>query len=331
MNKELTEVGEAISSTPQDDIKLDGYIKNILKYKPVLSRIFKETISECRDMEYSEIEKCIGEISVSKIPLNPGMSNPTKIVGDEQEDFVIGEGKITYDLRMSLYIPSSETVEVKLLVNVEAQKDDEPGYDISERAIFYCCRMISGELSTEFTNKSNDRKKYGNIKKVYSIWICTETSDEKANTVEEYFIKRRIRPVVKETKTPRYDLMRAVIVNISKNHNAENSDSEMIKVLTTLFNETMDAQRKIEIMDEHGIETTKEFEEEVSGMTAYAAGLLSKGEARGEAKGEEHGRKLAIYEAVYDGDLSFEKGAKRLGITVEELKRNMLLEGFPEQ
>lgn len=287
MNKELTDVGEAILSTPQNDIKLDGYIKNILKYKPVLSRIFKETVSECRKMEYSEIEKCIGEIAVSEIPLNPGMSNPSKIVGDEQEDFVIGEGKVTYDLRMSLYIPNSDAVEVKLLVDVEAQKDDEPGYDISERAIFYCCRMISGELSTEFTNKSNDRKKYSNIKKVYSIWICTETSDERANTIEEYFIKRRIHPTIKETKIPRYDLMRAVIVNISKAHNTGNSDSEMIKVLTTLFNETMDAQRKIEIMDEHGIETTKEFEEEVSGMTAYAAGLLLKGETRGKDKWQE--------------------------------------------
>jgi len=47
-----------------------------------------------------------------------------------------------------------------------------------------------------------------------------------------------------------------------------------------------------------------------------------------EAIGEARGRKIAIYEAVKDGDMAVEKGAKRLGITVEELKRNMLLEGY---
>lgn len=45
----------------------------------------------------------------------------------------------------------------------------------------------------------------------------------------------------------------------------------------------------------YGNEITQEFESEVSGMTAYAAGLLAKGEARGEARGEEKGRKLLTY------------------------------------
>lgn len=54
---------------------------------------------------------------------------------------------------------------------------------------------------------------------------------------------------------------------------------------------------------------------------------------QGETRGRELERKLITYEEVRDGDILPEKGAKRLGITVEELKRNMLLEGykFPEQ
>ena len=56
-------------------------------------------------------------------------------------------------------------------------------------------------------------------------------------------------------------------------------------------------------------------------------------EAIGEARGRELERKQLTYEYVSEGDLSLEKGAKRLGITVEELKRNMLLEGYtyPEE
>ena len=89
---------------------------------------------------------------------------------------------------------------------------------------------------------------------------------EKANTIEEYFIERRVRPNIKEIPVPRYDLMRAVIVNISKDHDTEDSDSEMINILTALFNENMEPERKIELMDKYGIETTKEFESEVSGI-----------------------------------------------------------------
>ncbi|MCQ2497089.1 MAG: hypothetical protein MJ131_10925 [Lachnospiraceae bacterium] len=60
---------------------------------------------------------------------------------------------------------------------------------------------------------------------------------------------------------------------------------------------------------------------------------LATGEVRGEARGRELERKQLTYEYVSEGDLSLEKGAKRLGITVEELKRNMLIEGYtyPEQ
>ena len=63
-------------------------------------------------------------------------------------------------------------------------------------------------------------------------------------------------------------------------------------------------------------------------ITAYAAGLLAKGKANGITIGEERGRKSLTYEYVSEGDISPEKAGKRLGITVEELKRNMQLEGY---
>ena len=47
--KELTNLGMDVSSGNKD-IKYDKIIKNILAYKPILSRIFKETVVECKDM-----------------------------------------------------------------------------------------------------------------------------------------------------------------------------------------------------------------------------------------------------------------------------------------
>ena len=40
------------------------------------------------------------------------------------------------------------------------------------------------------------------------------------------------------------------------------------------------------------------------------------------------GRNITIYELVHDGDLSPEKGAKRLSVTVDKLKRRMSLCGY---
>lgn len=279
----MTSLGETIIEA-DDEIKLDKHIKNVLAYKPVLARIFKETVVECRNMNYEEIEACIeGEISIDVVGLNPGTTNTAKIEGRTQEDSVNNEGKITFDIRTILRIPElQQELGVKILVDVEAQKNDTPGYDIIERAIFYCCRMISAQLSTEFTNETADKVKYGNLKKVYSIWICTETSQKKANTIERYNINRSVYPEKKEGSEPRYDLIEAIIVNISKDHNTDGSDSELINFLTDLFNEEMNSRKKIDLLkNRYKLLTTESFESEVELMTAYSAGLEKKGKIKG--------------------------------------------------
>ena len=61
--------------------------------------------------------------------------------------------------------------------------------------------------------------------------------------------------------------------------------------------------------------------------------MVEQGVATGEARGREFERKSLTYEYASAGDLPPEKGAKRLDITAEGLKRNMLSEGYgyPEQ
>ena len=72
----LTGLGKAIITTDQDKIRLDKAVKNILAYKPLLARIFKEVVSECMDMTFEEIENCIeGEDLVSKVYVDSGLTN----------------------------------------------------------------------------------------------------------------------------------------------------------------------------------------------------------------------------------------------------------------
>lgn len=287
MKDVLTDLGETITSISSGETKYDRSIKNILAYKPILARIFKETVIECDHMDYQEIERCIeGEIEIDIVGLNPGTTNAPKIEGRTQEDAVNNEGSVVFDIRTVLRIPKLDNiVGIKLLVDVEAQKEDTPGYDISERAVYYCSRMLSSQLSVEFTNSTADKVKYGNLKKVYSIWICMEASKKRANTIERYNIQKTVYPKQKKGMKSRYDLMEAVIINISKDHDDEHSESKMIQMLTDLFNENIDSKEKVSTLKmKYGISTTVEFEGEVQVMTSFAANLIAKGRTEGRAE-----------------------------------------------
>lgn len=80
----------------------------------------------------------------------------------------------------------------KTLIDVEAQKDENPGCDIIVRGVYYGCRMISSQLFTELSVDTNDSVKYWNVKKVYSIFICTETSQKRANCIEKHSINKEM-------------------------------------------------------------------------------------------------------------------------------------------
>ena len=53
--EKLTGLGKSIIGTDADKIRLDQAVKNILAYKPLLARIFKEVVVECRGMKTNDI------------------------------------------------------------------------------------------------------------------------------------------------------------------------------------------------------------------------------------------------------------------------------------
>ena len=51
------------------------------------------------------------------------------------------EGMVTFDVRFYVLVPGGERI--KILLNIEIQKDYYPGYDVVTRAVFTvqeCCR-----------------------------------------------------------------------------------------------------------------------------------------------------------------------------------------------
>ena len=287
MRETLSGLGRAIVATDPDKIRLDQAVKSILAYKPLLARIFKEVVSECHDMDVDQIEACIeGDVLISKVYVESGISNAgERIDGLGTEAYLNGEGLDRYDIRTYLRLPGKPGAErVKILVNVEAQNDDRPGYDISLRALFYCCRMISAQQGVEFSTDADDPVKYGNIKKVYSIWICMGTAQKRANSIEKYALSRSMLAGSNDDN-PRYDIMNAIIINISGRHDASGTDNKLIRMLTDLFDERIDGAGKVERLRGHGLRLTKKIESEVSDMCTYATAMENKGIEKGIEKG----------------------------------------------
>ena len=280
--------------------KYDENTKKILSEKEVLAWILKSTTSEFAQISIGKIIKCIeGEPEVSKIKVNPGETNGSenlqrKITGAKNEDKVPNEGTITYDIRFYAIVLGAG--KVKLLLNVEAQKSYYPGYDIVTRGIFYCARMLSAQLDTEFSSSD-----YDNIKKVYSIWICMNVPNYIADTITKYSICPE--DITGEfSASARYDLLSVLMIRIGKKE--KEKEHPLIGMLSVLLSRKIKPTEKEEILNrQFGIKTTIELKERFHTMCnlsdlveeeAWERGLKS-----GMREGMREGVRKGIRESIF--------------------------------
>ena len=82
--------------------RYDAACKRMLSQKSILAWILKGCVEEYRDYSVEDIrDKYIeGTPQVSTIPLAPDESNMPQIHGDSNEDKLLTEGTIYYDIRL---------------------------------------------------------------------------------------------------------------------------------------------------------------------------------------------------------------------------------------
>ena len=277
----LTELGKDISMA---DIKAqyDGHAKKLFKYKPILARILKNVTEEFAPYDVETIESFIEQnVKVSQVEVDPGGK---KIFGKDTESNIPDEGKVYFDILFDAYKPNIP--DDKIIVDVEAQKKYDPGYDLVPRGIFYCARILSQEYNVEFSAKN-----YNKIKKVYSIWICKDVPDKYANTITSYSIKENDM-YGKFVGASYYDLVNVVMIRLGSEVIA--SDNELIGLLKVLLSDKMGGDKKIEILEnDYGLKMNKDVEEEMRIMCNLSDLVeergIAIGEERGIAIGEERG------------------------------------------
>lgn len=270
----MNSFSETVSFT--DNLKYDTNAKRILANKQVLARILKKTVSELRDMSFPEIMKCIeGEPEISTVPVHPGLTNSPTITGMQNEDNIPFEGIVYYDIRFYVKVPQDNKI-VKIIVNVEAQKSFYPGYHLETRGIVYGARLISAQLDTEFVAPYYDQ-----LKKVYSIWICFDSSKEQANAISEYKItKHDIIPGIRDNQKA-YDKLSVVLITLNS---AIKSDDQFIAMLNCLFDEDNRVQKKDLLSSQYGYEITDDFGKELDIMCNLSEALVEKGIEKGEKR-----------------------------------------------
>lgn len=270
----------------KDKIQLDEWVKRIIAHKSVIARILKAVAVEFQDYSIEEIMDMIGpDVHISKVEKNLKLKHSsmgdTRILGDNTEDKVPGEGVNYYDIRFCVYLPEDgKEVPVKLLVNIEAQKKFYQKYHFVTRGIFYGARMISAQLGTEFTHSEYDK-----IKKVYSIWICMNAPEEIGNSLTEYSIQKRdIIGCLKDTKR-HYDKLSVIIICLNEKEPEE--EKGLHRFLNILLSENLPVEVKEEKLEnDFGIRLTEDLRKGVSEMCNFGDAI----EERGIQKGKRMGR-----------------------------------------
>lgn len=218
----------------------DTYCKRILANKSILTWILKFTVSEFAEMTFSQIRNCIdGDPEISSERIEPGYTN-SRITGEMNEDKIPDEGAVFFDIRFSVRIGEIHR-QIKLIINIEAQKDFYPGYDIVTRGIFYGSRLISSQLGTEFSYSH-----YDDIKKVYSIWICMNAPATIGNAISKYSIKKTDYVSGIPDRVKGYDKLSVIIICL--NETSENQ-SQLTAMLNTLLSSRLPVKEKIQNLE----------------------------------------------------------------------------------
>ena len=291
--------------TTDKEAQYDEKAKEILGQKSILAHILVKTVEEFKEMNPMDVVPLIeGEPYISQVPVDPGMTNVAtetnkgKITGLNTENREMNEGEVRFDILF--YVRTRDGL-CKMIINIEAQKDEPTRYHILDRAVFYVSRMISSQKDREFIHSE-----YNDIKKVYSIWICM---NREKNTLEHIYLTEESL-LGEEQWKGRLDLLNIIMIGLAEEIPEQDKEYELHRLLGTLLSQHLEAKEKMQIVEEeYHIAMGQKFREDLKIMCNLSQGVKEEGIAMGHKFGLEQGRREAILEMT-NNDISnmHEKG-----------------------
>ncbi len=263
-----TEIKNAVSAADQD-AQYDDRAKRLLGNKTILAHILVKTVDEFKGMDPKEAVNYIeGEPFISVIPVEPGLTNAEKeeagqrIVGFNTENTEINEGLVRFDI--VFYVRMKDGLS-QIIVNVEAQKDAPTEYNVLNRAIFYVNRLVSSQKERDFVNTN-----YDDIKRVFSIWICMNMSQNSMNYVH----------LTNDGLLGSYewggkiDLLNIVLIGLSQELPEHDEKYELHRLLGALLSKKLTSDEKLNIIEtEYDIPIEDSLRKDVSVMCNLSQGI----------------------------------------------------------
>ena len=253
-----------------DHISYDALCKQLLSGKSILAWIMKYYVSECQEMAVEDIIRCIeASPSVSAAPVFPDEKNTTLINGMNTVNTSHDEGTVVFDILFAAMIPSSKPM--RLIINVEVQMDFNSHYPLTSRAEYYSARLISSQKDREFTDSH-----YGDIKKVYSIWVCTNPSKYRENTIYITSVMMKERSGRMSRPINGYGLQRTAFIMLGNEEKKEVKG--VLRLLDVLFRSDKDVEERKRILEEEfHIVMNEDMEMEVRQMCNLSKGVENRG------------------------------------------------------
>ena len=285
-----TDLAEVIDVVA-DKAQYDRCAKKLLAFKAIDAWILKTCVKEFYpySVEYITDHCLSGEVEISEHAVHQDQLNRSKRVnGDEQvskmnsESSSVNEGTVYYDVRFTAIAPTNGEI-IKLIINLEIQTNDKPGYELVTRGIYYCARMISEQHDSVFIGEH-----YEKIQKVYSIWICPSTPECRKNQMTRYHMTKD--QVIGNTyvKEEAYDLMEIIILSLGEPEN--DADCSILNLLNTLFSPSVLPDEKKSVLSEkYNIAMTAELESEVQRMCNLSTAIENQGIKKGLEEGRAEG------------------------------------------
>ena len=297
-----------------------------------MAHILIRVVEEFKGMDADTVASLIeGEPYISQVPVEPGLTNKEtvdartgeRIVGLNTESSEIDEGKIYFDI--IFYVRMRDGL-AKMIINLEAQKNEPTKYFILNRAIFYTARLVSSQKEREFTGSD-----YNEIKQVYSIWICMNMKENSLSHI--HMVKDDL--LGEQDWKGNLDISNIVMIGLAKEIPPKEERYELHRLLGALLSQTMTVEQKLKLMeqeydipvDRHSIReevkimcNLSEGVEEMGYVKGEAAGMIA-GRAEGEKIGEARGKAIGRSEGRLEG-----KSEERADIILKMHKKGYSLE-----
>lgn len=222
------------NTTLSKDLSLDKSFKRLFMKKeflvPILINVIPE-YSKFKEGKYLENSKYLEEVEALITPKDNEIVNPKAY---SVEDSGKGEEtNVSYDVLVDCKLPDAGECDVEFFFfDLEMQRENNPGYSLVKRGVYYNCRLISRQI------EALGEESYNQLKPVYSVWIIkNHVPSEYKNSIYRAGLHGGFNNGANASKLNKdLNLINLIFIYLSEDAETEESQDDLIKYLKSVFN-----------------------------------------------------------------------------------------------